>query len=191
MFSLQQFTNKFKDLPAKSLDAFVNLATEETFKKNDFFIKEGEVGKDFYIVKSGIVRSFYADEKGKEHTRTIFTAGKTTGALSSLVSGMPSILTYECLTDCTVYKIVYQDFMALTLKDHHILRFYNQMLEKVFLLLEARIYELAVLNATERYLKLKKEIPQIETLIPQYHIASYLNISAVQLSRIRKEIYSK
>lgn len=191
MFSINQFIDKFKDFPAESMDSFVNLATEEAFSKNDFIIKEGEVAKDFYIVKSGVMRSFYADEKGKEHTRTIFTAGKTTGALSSLISGMPSTLSYECLTDCNVYKIVYQDFITLSHKDHHILRFYSELLERVFLLLESRIYELSVLNATERYLKLKKEIPQIETLIPQYHIASYLNVSAVQLSRIRKEIYSR
>jgi hypothetical protein len=57
--------------------------------------------------------------------------------------------------------------------------------------MEDKIHELALLNATERYLKLKRAIPKIETVIPQYHIASYLNVSAVQLSRIRKEIYSK
>lgn len=65
------------------------------------------------------------------------------------------------------------------------------MLESIFLLLESRIYDLSVLDATERYLKLKNEISNIEEFIPQYHIASYLNISPVQLSRIRKEIYSK
>ncbi len=65
------------------------------------------------------------------------------------------------------------------------------MLEYLFLNMEDRIYDLTLLNATEKYLKLKDEIPEIENLIAQYHIASYLNITAVQLSRIRKEIYSK
>jgi hypothetical protein len=68
---------------------------------------------------------------------------------------------------------------------------YANALESIFLLLEARIYDLSVLNATRRYLKLKKQIPSIENIIPQYHIASYLNVSAVQLSRIRKEMYSR
>ena len=63
-----------------------------------------------------------------------------------------------------------------------------QILENIFFLLETRIEELAFLNATELYLKLKKEIPDIETLIPQYHIASYLNIKPESLSRIRKRI---
>ncbi|MBL4904660.1 MAG: hypothetical protein JKZ00_01235 [Flavobacteriaceae bacterium] len=58
-------------------------------------------------------------------------------------------------------------------------------------MVEKRITELSTLDATARYLKLKNDIPDIDNLIQQYHIAAYLNITPVQLSRIRKEIYSK
>lgn len=75
--------------------------------------------------------------------------------------------------------------------DNDIAVIYANVLESIFLLLEDKIYDLSALNATELYLKLKKQIPDIENLIPQYHITSYLNVSAVQLIRIRKEIYSK
>jgi len=54
-----------------------------------------------------------------------------------------------------------------------------------------KIHDLSILNATERFKKLKKEKPTIENLIKQYHIASYLNITPTQLSRIKKEYYSK
>lgn len=191
MFLLEFFKLKFKDIPEKSMDSFINLATEVEFKKNETITKTGDVSKDFFIIKSGIVRSFYADEKGKEYTRTIFVAGNTTGSLGSLISGESSKLNYECLSDCVLYKFVYVDFKNLSKKDSNILLLHNKILEHIFILLEAKIHELALLNATERYLKLKRAIPEIETLIPQYHIASYLNVSAVQLSRIRKEIYSK
>ena len=191
MFSLQSFKDNFNQFPEESLDAFVNLAIEVNYSKNEIITKTGDISKDFYIIKSGVVRSFHADEKGKEYTRTIFTPGKTTGSLGSLISKEPSKLTYHCLTNCVLYKFVYEDFINLTKKDNYVLGLYNKMLEYIFLLMESRIYELSVLNATQRYLKLKHEIPNIETLIPQYHIASYLNVSPVQLSRIRKEIYSK
>ena len=55
--------------------------------------------------------------------------------------------------------------------------------------MEKRIFDLSSLDAKQRYLKLRKFIPEIDALIPQYHIASYLNITPVQLSRIRKDIY--
>jgi hypothetical protein len=43
-----------------------------------------------------------------------------------------------------------------------------------------------LLDASQRYVLFKKEFPTLEQLIPQFHIASYLGISATQLSRIRR-----
>ena len=74
---------------------------------------------------------------------------------------------------------------------HDLSLLHSQALERSFIRTEERIYELSVLNSTERYLKLKKDIPNIDNLITQYHIAAYLNITPVQLSRIRKKLYSK
>ncbi len=47
---------------------------------------------------------------------------------------------------------------------------------------------MALLNATERYVLFKKSFPNLEQKIPQYHIASYLGITATQLSRLRNKL---
>jgi hypothetical protein len=52
---------------------------------------------------------------------------------------------------------------------------------------EKRLVELISQNAKERYSALQKQIPEVDELIPQFHIASYLGITPVQLSRIRKK----
>ncbi|MBU3011846.1 Crp/Fnr family transcriptional regulator [Polaribacter vadi] len=191
MLSLKEFTYQFKDIPEKSLDTFIKLASKVEFKKNEFVIKFNDISTNFYIIKSGIIRSYLVDEKGKEYTRTFFTHGKPAASLNSLISKQPSKLAYECLTDCTLYKINYKDFLSLTKTDINIANLYAKLLEYVFFIMESEIYNLAILDATERYLKLKNEIPEIENIITQYHIAAYLNISAVQLSRIRKKLYSQ
>jgi len=48
-----------------------------------------------------------------------------------------------------------------------------------------------MLDATELYLKIRKDLPQIEKQIAQYHIASYLNITPIQLSRVRRSLNIK
>ena len=63
-----------------------------------------------------------------------------------------------------------------------------KLLEHIFITYENRSLDLMRLDATERYLKLREQIPNIDNLIPQYQIASYLNITPVQLSRIRKKL---
>jgi hypothetical protein len=57
--------------------------------------------------------------------------------------------------------------------------------------MENRIHDLTSLDAKSLYLKLKTENPEIEKSIPLYHIASYLNVTPVQLSRIRRDLYKK
>lgn len=47
---------------------------------------------------------------------------------------------------------------------------------------------MALMDATQRYLLFQKQFPTLEQLIPQYHIASYLGVSATQLSRLRNKL---
>jgi hypothetical protein len=68
---------------------------------------------------------------------------------------------------------------------------YTKVLEDAYIKKEKRIFELSMLDATDRYLKIKKDLPNIEKQIPQYQIASFLNITPVQLSRIRKDLLMK
>ncbi len=188
---LQGFINNFHPLPEESYQKFLKLTVLKKFSINEILTKVGETPKDLFILKKGLVRSYYTDKKGKEHIRSLFIPFSSTGSLGALVKNKPSELTYECLTECELYAISFTDLKQLALKDNDIAYMYASALESIFLLLESKIYELSVLNATERYQKLKIEIPNIENLIPQYHIASCLNITPVQLSRIRKELYNK
>ena len=62
------------------------------------------------------------------------------------------------------------------------------MMESSYLKAESIILDISTNNATERYLILKEMIPNIDNLIAQRYIASYLNVSPVQLSRIKKKL---
>ncbi|KGL60388.1 Crp/Fnr family transcriptional regulator [Polaribacter sp. Hel1_33_49] len=185
------FSNpNFTPIPESSFEAFSKLINIVSYEKKDTIAKTGKIATDSYIIKSGIVKSYFVDDNGKEHIRSIFTPYRSTGPLASLISNKPSELSYDCLTDCVFYQFNYKSFKELARKDMAIAGLYSEVLEFIFLKMESKIYDLSVLNATERYLKLKREIPNIEEIITQYNIASYLNITAVQLSRIRKSIYS-
>ena len=188
---LVSFINNFHVLPEQSLTEFLALTELKKFSKKDIITNKGEKPSNLYILKSGVVRSYYSDDKNKEYISSLFTPYSSTGAFGALVSDKPSELAYDCLTDCELFAINFKELKKLIHEDIDVSIMYANALEHTFLLLETRIYNLTVLDATERYINLKKEIPGIENMIPQYHIASFLNISAVQLSRLRREMYSK
>jgi len=192
MGAIYNFLNTFlPEVSSKTYQQFKEILKEKNYKKNDVIVQLGEIPEIFYLLKSGIVASIVLDDKGNEHIKTIYHPISTTGALSSLIQQQPSDTFYKCLTDCTLIEGNFNGFKKLVNKEHVFAILYIKVLEKIFLRTEKKMKNLAILNATERYLELKKDIPDIENLIPQYHIASYLNITPVQLSRIRKKLFSK
>ena len=102
---VKTFTDMFlPSLSKESLEKFRVLVTVKKYTKGEIIVAEGEVPTQFYILKSGIVRSFILDAKGKEHIRTLYIPVTTSGALSSLIKKTPSNATYDCLTDCENFR---------------------------------------------------------------------------------------
>jgi len=159
-----------------------------TFKAHTAITKEGEVPSKIYLLTSGIMRVYMNSETGKEHNKNIFPPFSFVGSLTALINKSPSKLTYETLTECHAVEIDFEDLMNLCRTNLKVSNLYNSILEYVFTSYEKRQLDFLSLDATQRYLKLRKRIPKIDELIPQYQIASYLNITPVQLSRIRKNL---
>ena len=172
-------------------EKLTNSLEKKFYKKNDNIIELGETPSKFYILKEGVVRSYVIGPNGKEHIKILHKSICIFAPLTALVKKEASTLIFDCLTDCEILEGNYYDFLTLTNSDLEFSTFYIKILEGGYINSENKIYDLSVLDSTERYIKLKKEIPDIENLIQQYHIASYLNITPTQLSRIRKELYSK
>ncbi|MFI8605176.1 Crp/Fnr family transcriptional regulator [Cellulophaga baltica] len=64
----------------------------------------------------------------------------------------------------------------------------RQVSEQLFITTSKKLEDIRLLSAEERYLKLVKIDKRITDKIPQYEIASFLNVSPETVSRIRKKI---
>ncbi len=165
-----------------------NLSTSKILKAGESTVQQDGTSSKFYFLTSGLMRSVRVSETGKEYTKNIYSPISFVGPLSSILTKKPSLLTYEALTDCKAYELDFYEFYKLTKTVIEISNLYNRILEYVFLIYEKKQLESSSLNATQRYQLLKSRIPNIDDQIAQYHIASYLNITPVQLSRIRKDL---
>jgi CRP-like cAMP-binding protein len=185
--SFDFFKSKFN----VSEDTFLilkKLASRKKITTGTILIKQGGMSDKLYFLTSGLMRSFRVTEAGKEYTKNIYSPLSFVGPLSSILTKKPSLLTYETLTDCQGFEVEFQEFYMLTETNLEVSNLYNRVLEYLFLIYERKQLEDISLNATERYELLKSRIPDIDEQIAQYQIASYLNITPVQLSRIRKEM---
>jgi CRP-like cAMP-binding protein len=179
-------------------DAFTqklsNILTKKKYSEKEIIVKLKEIPSKFYILKKGIVRSYIVGSQGKEHIKILYTKNNIFAPMTALIRRKPSVYSFDCLTDCEILEGNYSDLLALTNSDLEFSILYSKILEEMYIRTGNKIHDLSILNATERFIKLKKEKPTIENQIKQYHIASYLNITPTQLSRIKrikKEYYSK
>lgn len=162
----------------------------KTIEAGTQIVKLNEVPTKAYLLVSGSIRCYLSTESGKEFNKTFCLPVSVVASLTALLNKAPSIFIFEALTDCELYEVDFYKIMDLRNRDPFINKLYTRVLEEVYVKYEKRLVELISLDAKDRYLELRKQIPNVDKLIPQYHIASYLGITAVQLSRIRKKIDS-
>lgn len=182
---IKNFSNTYK-VDVEALKLLKDKVELKKYQKKEIFIREGDFQENFYFLVSGVARAYKTTEKNKEFTRSLFTAPETITSLKAVTQGTRSELTYSCLTDCDFFVGKVKDFYDLIKTNIELSNMYSRLLEKAFFQMENRVFELS-LKAKEKHQLLKKRIPNIDDLIPQYQIASYLNITNVQLSRIRKQ----
>jgi CRP/FNR family transcriptional regulator, anaerobic regulatory protein len=158
------------------------------FKKGDFFLKENEVSNSYFILESGIARSFVFDTDNNDITINFFTIYDIIIEASSLFQRMPSIENIQAETDCAVWKIDYNDFQELFLSIPALTEWGRAWMSYQLFYLKNRSVEMITKSATERYLALINEKPDVLKFAPLKNVASYLGITDTSLSRIRKEI---
>jgi CRP-like cAMP-binding protein len=188
---LKTFFNKLTAVSPDSLDKFLALFSPKTLKKNEYFIREGQSAKEIGFLESGIIRAFYRNNEAVEYNKHFFINPCFVGGYASLITGEPNQICQQALTDCILQVAKFSDIRDLYQTCPGIERGARILAEQFFIQKEKREIEIVLLGADKRYQIFKKEFPQLEQQIPQYHIASYLGVSPTQLSRIRRKISGK
>ena len=185
MNELKTYLRKLIYFTERETEVFVALFAEIELKKHDYFAKEGEYSSKLAFLSEGVMRAFFRNTSGNEYNKTFFTPPAFVAAYSSITTKRKNLINIQCLTPCSIFVADFDKITALYKDFPKIESLARILAEYKFAIKEKREIELVTLEAKERYEIFKKEYPDLENLISQYHIASYLGISPTQLSRIR------
>jgi len=159
--------------------------------KGEYWIAEGKKEQQIGFVLNGNMRHYYTHD-GEEKTTYFFFENHLVSSYFSALTGQPSQLTIEALTECHLITFPYKVLVSLYESSHLWERFGRKLAEYLALGLEERMAGLLILTPEERYLQLLQENKKkIIERIPQHLIANYLGITPVSLSRIRGRISGK
>ncbi len=158
--------------------------------KNDFFLKDGSVCRSIAFVCSGVLIYYKTMENGNEVTTDFALEGDWVTNNFSRLSDSPSRLNIKALEETELWVIKQKDLNSLYDKIPMLERFSRMLMEQSYVKLVQLSVDLQTLSATERYVKLLRNYPEIFQKVPQYHIANYLGIAPKSLSRIRNSAFS-
>ncbi|MEQ8684459.1 MAG: Crp/Fnr family transcriptional regulator [Imperialibacter sp.] len=185
---LYKVISRIAPVPEEELDKLFGLCHSVELKKASLFVAAGDIPTKFGIVVSGLFRYYYLQEGGNEFTKGFFSEGSFLSSYSATIAGTPSHFSIEALENSEVLVFDYSKWEALRTGHPGWNQFLITVLEEAFTKKETREREFLLFDAKERYRLFLKRYPGLEKRVRQHVIASYLGITNVALSRVRRKM---
>lgn len=182
------FFRSFNLFSESEIEGFLQLFELRKVNKNDYFIHEGERCREVAFIKSGIFRSFYLSDDGKDMTYCFRFPNTLMAAYSSFISGSLSKENMQAINDAELLVLKKESMDAIVQDNLNWTKFLKIIAEQEYLELENRFFQLQRDSASQRYAALLENYPDYIQKIPLQYLASYLGITQRHLSRIRKEV---
>ena len=164
---------------------FERYAQYQKLDKKSRLLEQGDVSTKAFYVQSGCLRMWY-NNMGEDITVKFFTSGDIVSSLESFYLREPSKFGIETIISSEVLIVDYAQFEQEALQGKQ----FNQEMLSVAVSCMADYQNLflnRIMNCPEeRYKLFVNKSGHLFDLIPHHYIASYLGITPVSLSRIRK-----
>lgn len=188
MEDIEEIVRSIYPVSGHSMNLIKDLIEFQEQEKGQIFIELGSHDQSEYFILDGICRSYILSPEGEEITIAFFTAGDVLSPyVTRTVRGI-SNLNFQALTGLTLGTMDADKFLDLMVEVLDIREFGNMVLKLELMNKVEKEIGHASLTARERLLKFREKYPLLENLVPHTTIATYLGITNISLSRLRKEL---
>ena len=180
-----------KNLTLSDVQVLLKSAKIKSYTQGEYLITEGQLKKDVFLIKKGLVRGFKINDKGEEITTMLRWEHQPFSCPNLTLFNEPAQHYFEALEPTIAFSFDHD-------KIHDILdnnpklgtnskHFYQSIIKEAL----QRIDGFVMLSPEERYLDFIDSNPNIANRVPDKYIAHVLGITPVSLSRIRKRIAAR
>lgn len=180
---------KHINLSDDDLEVLTTAVYVKVYKRRSDLLRAGERWNKLFFIEQGLVRMFYLDKGGKEFNKAFFAEGQTIWPVAPMDREQGVLFNISAIEETAVlqipFPILYKTLQKASLWEKFALPFAEKLVEIKF----RREHDFLLLSALERLNQITKEAPHIVSRLPDYHLASYLGITNVSLSRIKRLTY--
>ena len=148
----------------------------------------GSDRREVLFVERGLLRFYYPAADGRESNKAFVAEGEFAGALAAAGLGVPILYGIEALEPTRLLAATVGRWSALLDTDPAFERVGRKLAERILVRKERKARSLMVEDARARYLAFVEARPDLVQRVPLYHVASYLGVTDVHLSRVRRAL---
>ena len=156
-------------------------------KAGEYIVKQGEVCRNVCFLQEGTMIMVY-ERKERTFIKDFIFKNDFASVHQSLITKQPARYALKAISDCIYQSAAYEDLERIYKEYPALNDMSKKFTEIIYLNMTQRFESIITLSAEERYLELLERRPPLLSEVPLYMIASYLGITDVALSRIRKRI---
>lgn len=182
----QLIGSKFPEL-ADHWDECQQLLTPLSVPAHTQLLMEGDVSQNIYIVVQGALRLWQAGDR-QEITFQFFFENEIVSSFESFYLAQPSDCSLETLEDSQLLKLSKTDFETLCQRYPSLEQSMSRWISQRFITYRSRMLQQLQNTPIERYQALLEDEPELIDRVPLNELASYIGITPVSLSRIRKRL---
>jgi CRP-like cAMP-binding protein len=186
----QHFNTYKKGLDLEILRKYcVEHGEKRTIERGEVLEEAGEPAQWVAFVEKGCFKYLvHNDEEGKDYCTGFAFEGEFVADFPYCLDGDVSEVTIEADMACEVYIISGRELQSLFDSDHEMTLINVELLKNLFKMVYSRDLDHYRYTARGRYKQLLLRCPQVVQMLSLKDIASFLNVTPVYLSKIRKEI---
>ena len=190
MLALKNKILTYSNVSNADFDFAFQYYKKEKIGKGELLSEDGKVVDRLYFMQKGCV-VFYVMIDGEEKVIEFFTENDIFSDYYSYLTEKPAKGYMRATEDSIIISVQKKDFEEILKKSHALEHFGRKFLEERHLAVLINYSNNSVLSNEDRYLRLMRKRPTLFQRVPQYLIASYLGLTAVGLSKIRKRLSEK
>lgn len=173
------------DLPDKDRETLVGAFEIRNWPVGSYLSSQRERDENEYFLLTGRARSVVTDAEGAEVSLNLYAAPMVITPNMARTSGRSSLVDIEILDDAVIASMLASHLMDLMVNFESIREWGNNIMREELTRKVEREWCLAALSARQRLEWFRKVHPGYEALFAHFHIASYLGMTPVTLSRAR------
>jgi CRP-like cAMP-binding protein len=191
MSKLADFFNRFPFLKADDIDQIERISVKRTYKVGEEFVTLGATRKKIGIIETGLIRGYSIKSSGEEVSVIFAKEGEIASTHELIFYNQPSRQIVEFLEPTTMLVFDYRDIERLAVDNPRVEQMQNQFIQDFLVKVLRRLETFLICTPEERYLWLIEEEPSLLQRVQQKHLASFLGITPVSLSRLRSRMNKK